>query len=113
MRRKAFEELYTLLGSGVRRFTSSAFLLESQTQIPGINSAGRISGLAPPREPREKPAWVPDVKADRITTPLTKPLKGLKVPPPYRASKEPPPTEITTLENGARIISEASPVSAC
>ncbi|KAG2497396.1 hypothetical protein HYH03_004551 [Edaphochlamys debaryana] len=45
----------------------------------------------------------------RIATPLTQPLPGIEPERPSYAPLSPPPTEITVLSNGVRIISEASP----
>lgn len=56
------------------------------------------------------PAWLAN-GGKRIATPLTEPLPGVNPNAPYRASLAPPPTEITVLENGVRIVTEASPVS--
>ena len=47
--------------------------------------------------------------SSRIDTPLTDPLPGVEVPPPSLPSKA-PTTETTTLPNGVRIASEATPV---
>eukprot|EP00798_Chlamydomonas_sp_ICE-L_P027065 gene27065-2298_t len=55
-------------------------------------------------------SWMPEeLRKQRITTPLTHPLDSVPVIPPYKASSTPPPTEITVLDNGVRIVSEASP----
>ncbi|KAJ9520796.1 hypothetical protein QJQ45_013974, partial [Haematococcus lacustris] len=47
--------------------------------------------------------------AAREQTPLTQPLPNVEPSQPYRAPSSPPPTEITTLPNGVRIVSEAMP----
>lgn len=54
--------------------------------------------------------WLPE-HAARISTPLTQPLPGITPEQPSAAPTSTPPTEMTVLENGVRIISEASPVS--
>eukprot|EP00197_Chlamydomonas_leiostraca_P004553 CAMPEP_0202861894 /NCGR_PEP_ID=MMETSP1391-20130828/3130_1 /ASSEMBLY_ACC=CAM_ASM_000867 /TAXON_ID=1034604 /ORGANISM="Chlamydomonas leiostraca, Strain SAG 11-49" /LENGTH=548 /DNA_ID=CAMNT_0049541343 /DNA_START=16 /DNA_END=1662 /DNA_ORIENTATION=- len=112
LRKTLLEELPALIAAGARRFhTSNQALLEIQ-EIPGIKVIERISGVAPPktRPPTPYLSWLPnEAKPSKITTPLTQPLPGVTPNAPYRASSEPPPTEITTLSNGARIISEASP----
>lgn len=56
------------------------------------------------------PSWLPS-GPNRISTPLTQPLPGVQVVEGLHASDEPPPTEVTTLSNGVRIVSEASMVS--
>lgn len=60
------------------------------------------------------PSWLPEAKggSPRLTTPLNDPLPGVMSVPPFRAPTEPPPTEVTVLSNGVRIISEATPVGA-
>lgn len=55
------------------------------------------------------PSWLP-TGPQRVNTPLTHPLPGLKEVTGLSASTEPPPTEVTTLSNGVRIVSEASMV---
>ena len=47
--------------------------------------------------------------SSRINTPMSDPLPGVEVPPPSMPSKA-PTTEMTTLPNGVRIASEATPV---
>lgn len=47
----------------------------------------------------------------RITTPLTEPLPGLDYPPPATQATSPPDTQVTTLPNGLKVASEATPVS--
>lgn len=110
-RKALLEELPALIAAGTRRLhTSKQNLLEIQ-EIPGITILERKSGLAPPRDgpPPTRPEDIRNIK--RITTALSDPLPGITPNAPYKASSEPPPTEITTLSNGVRIISESSPVS--
>ncbi|KAK9844905.1 hypothetical protein WJX74_008454 [Apatococcus lobatus] len=45
----------------------------------------------------------------RITTPLTEPLPGLDYPSPATQPTSPPETQITTLPNGLKVASEATP----
>lgn len=47
----------------------------------------------------------------RISVPLTQALPGITPELPFRPSAQPPPTEVTVLDNGVRIVTEASPVS--
>lgn len=56
------------------------------------------------------PPWLSDAKT-RIATPLNAPLPGVHHVPAYMAPSEAPPTKVTVLKNGVRVISEASPVS--
>lgn len=78
----------------------------------------RTAGLAPPhaghRPPEDRSflSWLPASQPRRVLTPLSYPLPSFTPPPGLHAPSSPPPTEITTLANGARIISEASPVGA-
>ena len=61
------------------------------------------------------PKWLPETSGGRarISTPLTQTLPGLSQMPAYTAPSERPPTEVTVLSNGVRVISEATPVRAC
>ncbi|GLC34134.1 hypothetical protein PLESTB_000841100 [Pleodorina starrii] len=52
--------------------------------------------------------WMKD-GGRRITTPLSQPLPGVQPERPSLPPLSPPPTQITVLDNGVRIISEASP----
>ena len=60
------------------------------------------------------PSWLPEKSGgvSRLATPLTHPLvSAATIPAAGRdENSDPPPTEITTLKNGVRIISEATPV---
>lgn len=49
--------------------------------------------------------------ASRVSVPLSKPLPGVDSGAKFLAPLEEPPTEVTTLPNGLRIVSEASVVS--
>jgi hypothetical protein len=49
----------------------------------------------------------------RPDVPLDQALPGVIPEVPFRPSMHPPPTEVTTLANGVRIVTEASPVSWC
>jgi hypothetical protein len=55
------------------------------------------------------PSWLPS-GPNRINTPLTQPLPGVEAVEGLHAANEAPPTEVTTLSNGVRIVSEASMV---
>ena len=83
----------------------------------GIPDGGvRTFGVAPPSSSSQQPrkaflSWLP-AQGPRKYPPLSDPLPSFEPTPPFRATSTPPPTEITTLPNGARIISEAAPVSA-
>ena len=57
------------------------------------------------------PSWLPEEKGGKIRTtiPLTDPLPGLATSQGYHAPSEPTKTEVTRLENGVRVISEATP----
>lgn len=58
------------------------------------------------------PSWLPEGKGGKIrtSTPLTDPLPGLSINQGiYHAPSQPPKTEVTQLENGVRVISEATP----
>lgn len=48
--------------------------------------------------------------ASRLVVPLTKPLPGFGAATQYIGPLSAPPTKITTLANGLRIVSEASTV---
>lgn len=48
-------------------------------------------------------------RPSRIVTPLSQPLPGVEPERPSSRPLQPPPTEVTVLSNGVRIISEASP----
>ncbi|GBF91706.1 mitochondrial-processing peptidase subunit alpha [Raphidocelis subcapitata] len=54
------------------------------------------------------PAWLGEGASTRVSTPLTKPLPGAAQRNGYAVPLQAPPTEITTLPNGVRIVSEAS-----
>lgn len=56
------------------------------------------------------PSWL-STGALRVSTPLTEALPGVDPDPGFKGPKDPPPTLVTTLENGVRIVSEASLVS--
>jgi hypothetical protein len=56
------------------------------------------------------PSWLSS-GALRVSTPLTDALPGVNPESGFKDPKEPPPTLITTLDNGVRIVSEASLVS--
>ena len=58
------------------------------------------------------PAWLGPSASTRVSTPLTKALPGTQQKNGYAVPLEPPPTEVTTLPNGVRIVSEASTVRA-
>jgi hypothetical protein len=59
------------------------------------------------------PGWLgPSLGSTRVSTPLTKALPGTSQRNGYAVPLEPPPTEVTTLGNGVRIVSEASTVRA-
>ncbi len=49
-------------------------------------------------------------RPSRIVTPLSQPLPGVEPERPSPRPLQPPPTEVTVLSNGVRVISEASPV---
>ena len=74
----------------------------------GAGAEAGAQGIAP------FPAWLPashaGVKPARLAVPLSRPLPGVSSPGRYTESPAPPPTEVTRLDNGATIISEASPV---
>lgn len=55
-------------------------------------------------------SWLKD-GARRTRVPLTHPLPGVQPETPFRPSVHPPPTEVTVLDNGVRVVTEASPVS--
>ena len=81
-------------------------LVTSSASGAGVESVG----IAP------FPSWLPashaSVKPTRLAVPLSKALPGVSSPGRYTESPAPPPTEVTRLDNGATIISEASPVRA-
>jgi hypothetical protein len=56
------------------------------------------------------PAWLGASASSRVATPLTKALPGTSQRNGYAVPLQPPPTEVTTLPNGVRIVSEASTV---
>lgn len=58
------------------------------------------------------PSWLGAAASSRVSTPLTKPLPGTQQKNGYAVPLEPPPTEVTQLPNGVRIVSEASTVRA-
>lgn len=58
------------------------------------------------------PSWLPS-SPSRVATPLTQPLPGVIAEAGYKGPRDPPPTEVTTLPNGVRIVSEASMVRCC
>lgn len=53
------------------------------------------------------PSWLSS-GALRVSTPLTDALPGVDAEAGFKGPKDPPPTRITTLDNGVRIVSEAS-----
>lgn len=53
------------------------------------------------------PSWLSS-GALRVGTPLTDALPGVDPESCFKGPNEPPPTLITTLDNGVRIVSEAS-----
>ncbi|KIY94945.1 hypothetical protein MNEG_13019, partial [Monoraphidium neglectum] len=54
------------------------------------------------------PAWLGPSASTRVSTPLTKALPGTHQKNGYAVPLEPPPTKVTTLPNGVRIVSEAT-----
>jgi len=53
------------------------------------------------------PSWLSS-GALRVGTPLTDALPGVDTDTGFKGPKDPPPTRVTTLPNGVRIVSEAS-----
>ena len=113
MRRRVVQQLLAL--QGFRGIQTGAATLHNVPvgEIGPFVSSGRVSGLAPARDASAEPKRSPfDGKAPaRLTTPLTQPLPGLAQREPHSFPHSSPPTEITVLPNGVRIISEATPVS--
>lgn len=90
---------------------SSAFLCSGSRSIVTASKAALIT--PPPVDPGHKNflAWLGNKDSGRISVPLTQPLPGTAASTPYTAPTVVPPTEVTVLSNGARIVSEASSVS--
>lgn len=55
------------------------------------------------------PSWLPS-SPGRVATPLTQPLPGVVAEVGFKGPRDALPTEVTTLPNGVRIVSEASMV---
>lgn len=92
-----------LRSEAIRRFSSSSGTLAS------LDATSTPSNDATPGS-RDFMGWSQE-NTKRIVTPMSQPLPGVE---PERHAARPlaaPPTEITVLSNGVRIISEASPVS--
>ena len=60
--------------------------------------------------PSSFPSWLGAQASSRVATPLTKPLPGAAQRNGYAVPLLTPETEVTTLPNGVRIVSEASTV---
>lgn len=108
----ALRRLGSLLGPGVERAIgqqscSSGRLFQTLTGI--CNDAASFGAFKSAADESQLP-WRKQAR-QRISVPLTLPLPGVMPELPYRATPEPPPTEITVLDNGVRIVSESSPVS--
>ncbi|GFR42591.1 hypothetical protein Agub_g3518 [Astrephomene gubernaculifera] len=86
---------------GLRHFSSSSLLAAGEATAGSSVASG--SGASREAGPRLSET------VKRITTPLSQPLPGVQPERPCPRPLAPPPTEITVLENGLRIISEASP----
>jgi hypothetical protein len=83
--------------------------------LPRLLARAFTTSTAPARDSSGQqavgfPAWLGEGASTRLATPLTKPLPGTAQRNGYAVPLQPPPTEITTLPNGVRIVSEASTV---
>jgi hypothetical protein len=79
--------------------------------LRGLNtSQARLADSSSAYSSATFPSWLPS-GPNRVSTPLTQPLPGVEAVEGLHAPNEPPPTEVTALPNGVRIVSEASMVS--
>lgn len=92
-----------LLKSGLRDGSDALRSLSTSTALSQAAASGATNGS------RDFMGWLKGGAA-RVTTPLSQPLPGVQPEQPAFRPLAPPPTEVTVLENGVRIISEASPV---
>lgn len=81
------------------------------------SSSGRSAAFstAPGPAPGTGPSflsWLHGAQPPRISVPLTQQLPGIEAERPFPSPSGAPPTETTVLDNGVRIVSEASPVRA-
>jgi hypothetical protein len=87
----------------------------AQTLLPRLCRGLRTSSAAgdsSAQGPAAFPSWLGAGASTRVSTPLTKALPGTNQRNGYAIPLQPPPTEVTTLPNGVRIVSEASTVGA-
>jgi hypothetical protein len=91
--------------------TAASRTLHTSQAAPASSSAGSSSGGSSSSSVLGFPAWLSSGSL-RVATPLTQPLPGVAADSGFRAPREQPPTEVTTLPNGVRIVSEASMVRA-
>ncbi|GIL94697.1 hypothetical protein Vretimale_918 [Volvox reticuliferus] len=102
LRRAAIRLLSGGTRSGGHRCISSSSALTAGDSIVGGSNCDRSVGS------RDFLDWLKSGDK-RISTPLSQPLPGIQPERPGLPPLVPPPTQITVLDNGVRVISEASP----
>ncbi|KAG2449781.1 hypothetical protein HYH02_005305 [Chlamydomonas schloesseri] len=92
-----------LLKSGLRDGSDALRSLSTSAALTQAAGSGTSTSGS-----RDFMGWLKD-GAGRVSTPLSQPLPGVQPEQPAFRPLAPPPTEVTVLDNGVRIISEASP----